>query len=66
MNTEEMDPSTVPTLKKQSSSNNSYRIKTVEEMQGMLPARIKQANELLCLDSDDDVMTVMRYFTWNL
>ena len=34
-------------------------------MQKRIPKRIKQANDLLCLDKDDDVILVMRYFDWN-
>ena len=26
---------------------------------------MKKANEVLCLDTDDDVMAVLRYFDWN-
>ena len=52
-------------MKKENSLGESFRIKTVEEMQELLPARIEAANEVLCLDTDDDVMTVLRHYDWS-
>ena len=35
-------------------------------MMSHLPKKINEATELLCLDSQDDVIAVIRYFKWNM
>ena len=47
-------------------NNFVFKVYTTEEVQKLLPKRIKEANDLLELKSDDDVMSVLRYFDWSM
>lgn len=30
-----------------------------------MPLKVKKANEILCLENEDQVISVCRYFNWN-
>ena len=42
-----------------------FKIFTKDDIVKLLPKRMKKANEVLFLNTDDDVMSVLRYFDWN-
>ena len=37
----------------------------MKDIESQIPKKVKQANELLCLDRDDDVISILRHFDWN-
>ena len=34
-------------------------------LNSQMPLRIRKAKDLLCLDDDDDIIKIMRYYNWN-
>jgi len=34
-------------------------------MKDQLPRKIEEARDILCLDKDDDIITILRSFNWN-
>ena len=48
------------------SENFIFKIYTNDEIQNVLLDRVMEANDLLKLESNDDVMAILRYFGWNL
>ena len=37
----------------------------MSDIEKQIPARVSQADDLLCLGNTDDIISVLRYFEWN-
>ena len=46
-------------------NNQQIRIYSQQEIELQIPIKIKKANELLQLDSEDQVIAILRHFQWN-
>ena len=53
-------------LQKKLSLKGNYKIFTLGEIKTRFADQIALANEIMCLQTDDNVMTVMRYFNWSI
>jgi len=57
-------------MKKTSSINSGfgekgYRSYTSAQIVNKIPARVRAAQEILCIEDDDKVISILRHFGWN-
>ena len=50
---------------KAANSHEQIRIFNQKEIVTQMPKKIRVANDLLNMDSEDDVIAILRYFEWN-
>ena len=55
----------LPKLEKTESLSGPYKVMMLRDVQTQIPKRVKDADELLCLENEDHVIAIMRFFKWN-
>jgi hypothetical protein len=51
--------------KNEDDPNEQIKVYSVAEIVDQIPRKVKRADELLNLDDDDQVIAILRFFSWN-
>ena len=54
-----------PSQAKTENQNEQIRIFNQNEIVTQMPKKVQKANELLNMSNDDDVIAILRHFSWN-
>jgi len=54
-----------PNMKKQISIGTCTQVMTIEDIGYQIPSLVQKAQEVLCRDTDDEAIAILRHFDWN-
>mmetsp|Transcript_8328 Transcript_8328/g.12727 ORF Transcript_8328/g.12727 Transcript_8328/m.12727 type:complete len:149 (+) Transcript_8328:19-465(+) len=54
-----------PEMGKETSIGGASKVFTVEQIENQIPSLVAKANDILCRDNQDEVISILRFFDWN-